>query len=70
MRKLLAALCLSGVLTLGGSTMALAQDTNVPVEAQDEGDVLDLIGMLGLFGLLGLRRGARPKENERAPAAT
>lgn len=62
MKRVLAALMAAVVLSLGGVSVAVAQDTGTDEVAQeatnDEGDtgLFGLAGLLGLLGLLGLKR--------------
>jgi MYXO-CTERM domain-containing protein len=64
MKRMLAALMAAVVLTLGGVSVAIAQDTDTDTEevveeaTNDEGDtgLIGLAGLLGLLGLFGLKR--------------
>ena len=57
MKRVLAALMAAVVLSLGGVSVANAQDTTTE-ESSDDGDmgIWGLAGLLGLAGLAGLKR--------------
>jgi MYXO-CTERM domain-containing protein len=62
MKRFVTAALLAGMLTVGSTSVALAQETGVEDATEeatdDQGDtgLIGLAGLLGLLGLLGLRR--------------